>query len=577
MAIDLHGIESRLAQIDETLAGLERRLLALEARGPEVSPVESPLASAAVVPTRRDDGHDDTGERLDLPLALSLAGRALLVLGGAFLLRAVTDAGWLPRGSGVALGLAYAITWLVVADHASGRHRPWSALFYGATGIAIALSLLAESATRFALLGPVASAAALTALAAFALAIAWRRRLQALAGITTLGTMAAAVALATSGQFTPVTIVLILLGVATLWISYDRDWFWIRWPAAIAADLAVVGLTTRALNPQQLERPGVVVSVQILLLAAYLGSFMARTLLRGRVVVPFEVLQTIAALGVGLGGAVVVARAGGGGEAALGAASIMLAAGCYSAAFAFIGRRQGLGENFYFYATLALVLTLTGCAVTLHGLTCTVALAALAVVTTWLGHRLARQTLIGHGAVYAVAAAVVSGLLTRSVAAIAGAPASWPPLGAAPWVALSGAALCLAVPLRDGSEPTTALGRLPWLVLASIFAVGAGAAAIVHLGPVVAGRPPDPGTLAALRTAVVAVAAVLMAWATRSPRAWELGWLLYPVLFLGAVKLLVEDIPTSRPTTLFIALALFGAALVAAPRLTKRTPPRSAS
>ena len=35
----------------------------------------------------------------------------------------------------------------------------------------------------------------------------------------------------------------------------------------------------------------------------------------------------------------------------------------------------------------------------------------------------------------------------------------------------------------------------------------------------------------------------------------------------GGVKLLVEDLPRSRPATLFIALALYGGALIVAPRL----------
>lgn len=577
---DLQDIEARFQKVDETLAAIERRLGTLELRAsawtrPLGTPAEDDTPRA--VPTPQSETGAGRGERLDLPLALSLTGRVLMVLGGAFLLRAITDAGWIPRSGGVAVGLAYAATWLAAADRAGARERRWSALSYGAAGIAIAFSLVAEAATRFALLGSWAGTAALVVAAGIGLGIAWHRGLQALAGFTTLGALATAVVLMTAGSFTPVTIALIVLGVATLWVSYDRDWFWIRWPTAIVADLAAIGLTTRALNAQPLEPAGAVMAVQILLLAAYLASFTARTLLRGRSVVPFEVIQTVAALGIGLGGAVVVARASGRGDAALGVASILLAAGCYAAAFAFIGRRQGLGDNFYFYATLGLVLTLTGCGVTLAVLPCTMALAALAVATTWLGHRLSRQTLIGHGAVYALAAAIVSGLLEVSGAALAGTPASWALPGAAPWIAWLASAACLAVLLGEGAEPATPFGRLPWVAIAAMAAVGTGAMAIIFLGPVIAGRPPDPATLAALRTAVVAVAAVLLAWATRSPRAWELGWLLYPVLGLGAVKLLVEDIPRSRPTTLFIALALFGAALVAAPRLTKRAPPRSAS
>ena len=47
----------------------------------------------------------------------------------------------------------------------------------------------------------------------------------------------------------------------------------------------------------------------------------------------------------------------------------------------------------------------------------------------------------------------------------------------------------------------------------------------------------------------------------------ESGWPLYPVLAAGGPKLLVEDLPRSRPGTVFIALALCGGALIVAPRL----------
>jgi hypothetical protein len=60
---------------------------------------------------------------------------------------------------------------------------------------------------------------------------------------------------------------------------------------------------------------------------------------------------------------------------------------------------------------------------------------------------------------------------------------------------------------------------------------------------------------------------LLVAWAGRHDRFRETGWLLYPVLGAAAIKLLVEDVPRSRPSALFIALAVYGLALIAAPRL----------
>ena len=82
--------------------------------------------------------------------------------------------------------------------------------------------------------------------------------------------------------------------------------------------------------------------------------------------------------------------------------------------------------------------------------------------------------------------------------------------------------------------------------------------------------PPAAGVLATLRTAVLATAAVLLACARRYERTAELGKLLYPVLWASGLKLLLEDFRYSEPAVLFVALGLFGAALVATARLVKR-------
>ena len=82
----------------------------------------------------------------------------------------------------------------------------------------------------------------------------------------------------------------------------------------------------------------------------------------------------------------------------------------------------------------------------------------------------------------------------------------------------------------------------------------------------------DIGALATVRTVVIAVAAVMLAVLTRRRGFSEALWLAYAALAFGGVKLLLEDFPSSRPATLFIALAVYGVALMAVPRLTRRIP-----
>lgn len=108
--------------------------------------------------------------------------------------------------------------------------------------------------------------------------------------------------------------------------------------------------------------------------------------------------------------------------------------------------------------------------------------------------------------------------------------------------------------------------RLPSLALGIQALLVLGALSISLLLPA-GGAAPDGGTLAALRTGVLSISAILLAAVARwFPRS-ELGWLVYPILGATALKLLMEDVAKGRPFTLTLAFTLFGAALLLAPRL----------
>ena len=79
----------------------------------------------------------------------------------------------------------------------------------------------------------------------------------------------------------------------------------------------------------------------------------------------------------------------------------------------------------------------------------------------------------------------------------------------------------------------------------------------------------DAGVVAAVRTGVVAGAAVVLAALSRVGAFVELRWLIYPLFIVGGLKLVLEDLPEGRPTTLFVAFALYGGALILAPRLAR--------
>ena len=72
---------------------------------------------------------------------------------------------------------------------------------------------------------------------------------------------------------------------------------------------------------------------------------------------------------------------------------------------------------------------------------------------------------------------------------------------------------------------------------------------------------------ATLRTAVLAGAALLLAWAGARWNRQELSRLIYPAMLLGAYRLIAIDLHQDRNPALFLSLLFYGAALMILPKL----------
>jgi hypothetical protein len=553
----LAEVEARLTALAESQQRLADRVAALERRPAPVS-----AARRAAPDVRAADLAIDPAAATRW---LALAGRTLLVLAGAFLLRALTDARMLPAWLGAALAFCYAGAWIAMAWRA-GPAQPSSAGAHGLAAILVAYPLLVEATARLRLLSAPAAAALLTAFGLVALAVAAARRLQVLAWLAAAGGVLAAVALMiATGRLAPPLLSLVALGVATLWLGYVLDWFHLRWPVALVADAAMIVLALRAAAPTAVEGPRTALLVQVVLLAGYLGSFAARTLLLRRAIVDFEAVQAALAMLVGLGGAAFVTGATGAGGATVGAASAAFGAAAYAVAFAFVDRRRQSGANFHFYSTLAIVFVLAGAALLLPAGALGAGCAILAVAAAAAARGLRRLTLATHAALYAVVAAGASGLLQHAWIALLASPlVAWP--GATPGtlavLAAIGAVAVLGADARAAAAPPR--DRIPRCGLVAALAVAAAGVAVGWLVPAIAGAPgpgANAGVAATVRTGVLVAGVLALAAASRRAAWREAGWLAYPLLVAVGLKLLVEDVSRSRPASLFVAFALYGAAL----------------
>ena len=509
---------------------------------------------------------------------ITLSGRSLIILGGAYLIRALTESRMLPASAGVALGLAYAVLWILAAGRAAGKGLKGDATFHVVVATAIAFPLIFEATVHFHFLGSQSSAIALAFLSALSLAIAWRFRNQIMAWIITVAAlMTAVVLIVNTGAVLPFEAFLLVLGLSTLWLGYDRKWSLLRWPVALVVDFVALGLVLRAIGTERPDPPAMVIGLLMALVGSYIASFAVRTLVRGRDIVLFEIVQTAASLLLGLGGSVVVVRATHAAVAPLGVISLALGVGSYAVAFAFISRTHGKSVNFYFYTALALVFALAGLRLLLGDTLLILSFCALAVIVTLLGRRFIHPALLLHGFTYLLGAAWVSGLLEDAGSSILGdAAAHVRESGWIGWLVLLASVGCALTLNRKRESQVglmTRVARLGQVGLLVILLGGTTIYLVVILITHLLGHPLEQGGIATLRTVVFACSAVTLAASARRWEIHEMGWLAWVLLGGTSLKVLLEDLRYSGPSLLFMAFAAIGIAFILVPRLLSRTQP----
>jgi hypothetical protein len=567
--------------MDERLEKLQKAVEALETA---VSHQDRRIAALESVTAKTPtDGADvtDTVETVDpAPEAFpdqwsisavrgtpALAGRSLLILAGAFLLRALTEAGTFANGTGVVLGLAYAASWIFAAGLAARKGARASAGFFAVCAALIADPLIFEASTEFGVLSSTGSAITLTIMTAAGLFIASRWRLQESAWVFVVGAMVTAATLAVvrpPGE--AATAVLVALGLAAVWLAGRHGWEFLRWLTAIGADVGVLRLTAMATapgGPHGIEAPHapLVAVLQGALLLGYVGSSFARALRGRHSIRVFDYLQTAVAWAIGWGGAVQLARANDAGIRGLAVFALFVGLAAYAGAFGVVDRRQGRNRSFLFLSSLGLALVLLGLPGTI-GSASAVAWAVLALIAAAAGSHWDRVTLRAHAAVLLGAAWIASGVAAEAAGDIGGrAGFDAVPGAGAMIVAFLTVITTLVVLFARKLKTSGWVQRLPLTALLVMSGIVA-AAALVSVATLVApGSALWMGTVAL--SALTIVAAVLASrWGIR-----EAGWVVYPLLALTGLRVVLTDLASGRTGVFVIALAAYGSAMILSPRL----------
>jgi hypothetical protein len=502
---------------------------------------------------------------------LPVLGRALLGLAGAYLLRALTESGTFSEHTGVAVGLIYAMLWLVWAARTPAAKRLEAAI-HGLTSVLVLAPLLYEATARFHAVSTWTAGLLLFGFTVYGFAVSWRKDLLIVATFATLAGLGTSGALLiATHDVVPFTFVFLAIAAAVEVSACLNHWLSERWLTATAADLAVLLATwlvtnERGLPDSYLPIPhAALLGAQAALLGIYLASTIVRTLLRGFTFTLFETAQCAIAFAIALGGGMRLAATDAGVRESAAMLSLLCAAACYLVSFRVLDHDHVRGRNFYTYSTFGFLLALAGTRMLFSGAAAAAAWAVLAIACVWLGRVYGRFTLQVHGGIYLLVGLLVSGALEDASELLFGsrlwpvAPA-WPILGGA-----ATAAICYLLARHVHSALRVAeAGVLIWLAGSIV------AGLLTFAYHTVFGAGASHAYCATLRTAVLSLGALVLAWAGARWGRVEFSRLVYPVMVLGAWRVVAIDLRQDRTTALFLSLLLYGAALILLPRIITR-------
>jgi hypothetical protein len=547
METRLRALEEQVTRLSERVDQLEGRLAALPPLAPAWPEGEPQLPIPAA--------------GAEMSRWVTLLGRSFLVLGGAFLIRALTEGGPLPGRVGVALGIVFATTWVFFSHRAGASGATLSAGFHGVTAALIAYPLVLEATARLGAMSSLVAALTLVGFTALLLMVSWRDRLGWLAWIGVLSCLLTTLALlrATPARAELIA-VLLVLAAATFWLGDRPRWGGLRWLPAVVLDLVVLRAVFTSTPP--------LLVYSLALAGVSLALVLSRTAALGRPVGAFEIFQTLAGLGIGLTGALRASAEAGRGPGAV--AVGVLAASLLAAFFAawIVPRRGNRELDFLFYTSVSLGLLCLGVALLTSRDLRGVLWSILALLTALLGRRRHPTTLWSFAALLAVGAAFSTGLMRGVWQALAGGGLGhWLPMSPASLAVLGLLLLTYLVttpPLPSvAASPTWASPRLPAAVLLLLGSAGAATLVLEACHPFTT----DPARLATARTLVAVAIALALALIRRRTACPELTWIANLALALGGVELVVRGLPSGRPLLLLVSFVLYGAALLLIPRL----------
>lgn len=560
-----------LDQIAERLSDLERRVAALEGHPPALA--RPPQPNVSFSRSRQDTKSGDVlwgFLPIEMPSgAVPVLGKSVLAIAGAYLLRAIAEAGPIPKLPILIAATAYAALWMVWAVRTHERNRFASAT-YGVTSVVILAPLLWESTVRFQVITPPFTAVMLAAFIVLALALSWRRRLQLIPWVATLAVVVTTLALIIATRdLVPFTAAMLTVAAVTeIAVCLDHR-LSLRAVPALAADFVIWLLTyvmTSAEGVPQDYPPAstsVVGTLSFALLAIYGASISIRVFGQRQRISPFEILQGALAVALATFGILCAYSSA---APLLGAAFLLLAAVSYWGALSLFADESD-PRNRRVCAGWAAALLMTGTFLVVSE-KLQVPLFCLAALAVAFLYSYTRKFSLGlHTSFYLAAAVALSSLLAFGTNALAGAVPSTANRDV--WIIGVAALLCYLVGARV--QETRIQQRGLWVLPVALFGFTSAAIVVVTISNFASAQMElTPPRLSVIRTIVNCALALVLGFAGLRWNRAELRWVAYAALGFGTLKLLLEDLRFGNAASLVVSLLCYGSILILLPRLTRQ-------
>lgn len=507
----------------------------------------------------------------------SVIGRTFLVLAGAFLLRAFTEAQTYASTIGAIIGLVYALIWLIFANRVARKKDILSASFHGISSVIIAYPLIFEASTKLNVFTPIQTISILFGFTITALIISAYRNLRSVYVFFVIAALATSIPLMfKTGKVEFYTIFLLIIGASTLVFKYFKSWHILPWISSFFINLTIAFLASLASNPERLigrySNISITFSLVIIVfyIITYLSGFIVATLYLKRQISIFGMFQSLLALIIGLIGAISITHGSGFGYDILGIFATIFAICFYLIAFKYLNPEAKI--NFYYYSWMGFILSVAAIWILSSENVKIISLGVLSIISIILTKYIYRfNTLSIQSALYLFLAAWFSQLIKFSILSFISTEFSVfiiSPIFIFT-LALIVTVYILHLILGIHNEQKIQMPRFTILIL-TIAGFSSLVIFVLSKNFAFEGATIEMKKLALFRTIVLSISAVILAWLSNKPKLYELNLLVYPMLIFAGLKMLIEDLSVGTPITLFIGFVIYGFALISAPKIKRK-------